>query len=159
MRCRANTQSSILIVHIDNQRDREKKIARIFNFPEFLSVLVKLLTKDSQKILQILINCAFRWHTQRITSKIQTYKEEMRTPESPKTLYDKIFDEHVVRMEEDGTSTLYIDRHLVHEVTSAQAFEGLRMNGRSLWRKSSIVAGRQEWRALPIRSPSFRSQR
>ena len=140
MRCRANTQSSILIVHVDNQRDREKKIARIFNFPEFLSVLVKLLTKDSQKILQILINCAFRWHTQRITSKIQTYKEEMRTPESPKTLYDKIFDEHVVRMEEDGTATLYIDRHLVHEVTSAQAFEGLRMNGRSLWRKSSIVA-------------------
>ena len=47
----------------------------------------------------------------------------MRTPESPKTLYDKIFDEHVVRMEEDGTATLYIDRHLVHEVTSAQAFE------------------------------------
>ena len=40
----------------------------------------------------------------------------MRTPESPKTLYDKIFDEHVVRMEEDGTATLYIDRHLVHEV-------------------------------------------
>lgn len=57
----------------------------------------------------------------------------MRTPESPKTLYDKIFDEHVVRMEEDGTATLYIDRHLVHEVTSAQAFEGLRMNNRPLW--------------------------
>ena len=56
----------------------------------------------------------------------------MRTPESPKTLYDKIFDEHVVRMEEDGTATLYIDRHLVHEVTSAQAFEGLRMNNRPL---------------------------
>ena len=64
----------------------------------------------------------------------------MRTPESPKTLYDKIFDDHVVRMEEDGTATLYIDRHLVHEVTSAQAFEGLRMNNRPLWRKSSIVA-------------------
>ena len=64
----------------------------------------------------------------------------MRTPESPKTLYDKIFDEHVVRMEEDGNATLYIDRHLVHEVTSAQAFEGLRMNNRPLWRKSSIVA-------------------
>lgn len=58
----------------------------------------------------------------------------------PKTLYDKIFDEHVVRMEEDGTATLYIDRHLVHEVTSAQAFEGLRMNHRKLWRPSSIVA-------------------
>lgn len=59
---------------------------------------------------------------------------------NPKTLYDKIFDEHVVRMEKDGTATLYIDRHLVHEVTSAQAFEGLRMNNRPLWRKSSIVA-------------------
>lgn len=58
----------------------------------------------------------------------------------PKTLYDKIFDEHVVRMEEDGTATLYIDRHLVHEVTSAQAFEGLRMNDRKLWRPTSIVA-------------------
>ncbi|MBQ8828655.1 MAG: 3-isopropylmalate dehydratase large subunit [Burkholderiaceae bacterium] len=59
---------------------------------------------------------------------------------TPKTLYDKIFEEHVVRMEEDGTATLYIDRHLVHEVTSAQAFEGLRLQKRSLWRKSSIVA-------------------
>ena len=62
------------------------------------------------------------------------------TDTSPKTLYDKIFDEHVVRTEEDGTATLYIDRHLVHEVTSAQAFEGLRMNDRKLWRSSSVVA-------------------
>ncbi|WP_290449045.1 aconitase family protein, partial [uncultured Parasutterella sp.] len=62
------------------------------------------------------------------------------TDSSPKTLYDKIFDEHVVRTEEDGTATLYIDRHLVHEVTSAQAFEGLRMNDRKLWRSSSVVA-------------------
>ena len=43
-----------------------------------------------------------------------------------KTLYDKIWDEHVIHTEEDGTSILYIDRHLVHEVTSPQAFEGLR---------------------------------
>ena len=43
-----------------------------------------------------------------------------------RTLYDKIWDEHVVHTEEDGTSILYIDRHLVHEVTSPQAFEGLR---------------------------------
>lgn len=64
----------------------------------------------------------------------------MTVENSPKTLYDKIFDEHVVRTEEDGTATLYIDRHLVHEVTSAQAFESLRMNGRPLWRQSSIVA-------------------
>ncbi|MBU3648856.1 MAG: 3-isopropylmalate dehydratase large subunit [Limnohabitans sp.] len=57
-----------------------------------------------------------------------------------RTLYDKIWDEHVVHTEEDGTAVLYIDRHLVHEVTSPQAFEGLRQAGRGLWRKSSVVA-------------------
>ncbi len=57
-----------------------------------------------------------------------------------RTLYDKIWDEHVVHTEEDGTAILYIDRHLVHEVTSPQAFEGLREAGRKVWRTSSIVA-------------------
>ena len=57
-----------------------------------------------------------------------------------RTLYDKIWDEHVVHTEEDGTSILYIDRHLVHEVTSPQAFEGLRETGRKVWRISSVVA-------------------
>ena len=57
-----------------------------------------------------------------------------------RTLYDKIWDEHVVHVEEDGTAVLYIDRHLVHEVTSPQAFEGLREAGRKLWRVSSVVA-------------------
>jgi 3-isopropylmalate/(R)-2-methylmalate dehydratase large subunit len=57
-----------------------------------------------------------------------------------KTLYDKLWDDHVVRSEEDGTALLYIDRHLVHEVTSPQAFEGLRLAGRQPWRVSSIVA-------------------
>ena len=57
-----------------------------------------------------------------------------------RTLYDKIWDEHVVHTEEDGTAILYIDRHLVHEVTSPQAFEGLREAGRKVWRISSIVA-------------------
>ena len=57
-----------------------------------------------------------------------------------KTLYDKIWDEHVIHTEEDGTSVLYIDRHLVHEVTSPQAFEGLRVAKRKVWRISSIVA-------------------
>jgi 3-isopropylmalate/(R)-2-methylmalate dehydratase large subunit len=57
-----------------------------------------------------------------------------------RTLYDKLWDEHVVHTEEDGTSVLYIDRHLVHEVTSPQAFEGLRLAGRPVWRTSSIVA-------------------
>jgi len=57
-----------------------------------------------------------------------------------RTLYDKLWDEHVVHTEEDGTAVLYIDRHLVHEVTSPQAFEGLRLAGRKVWRISSIVA-------------------
>ena len=57
-----------------------------------------------------------------------------------RTLYDKIWDEHVVHTEEDGTTVLYIDRHLVHEVTSPQAFEGIRQAGRKVWRVSSIVA-------------------
>ncbi len=57
-----------------------------------------------------------------------------------RTLYDKIFDEHAIHTEEDGTTILYIDRHLVHEVTSPQAFEGLRLAGRKLWRVSSVVA-------------------
>jgi 3-isopropylmalate/(R)-2-methylmalate dehydratase large subunit len=51
---------------------------------------------------------------------------------APRTLYDKIFDDHVVDRQEDGTCLLYIDRHLVHEVTSPQAFEGLRMSGRKV---------------------------
>lgn len=61
-------------------------------------------------------------------------------PARGRTLYDKIWDEHVVHTEEDGTAILYIDRHLVHEVTSPQAFEGLRETGRKVWRVSSIVA-------------------
>ncbi len=57
-----------------------------------------------------------------------------------KTLYDKIFDAHVVRTEDDGTALLYIDRHLVHEVTSPQAFEGLRLAGRKPWRADTALA-------------------
>ena len=56
------------------------------------------------------------------------------------TLYDKIWASHEVRCDEGGTALLYIDRHLVHEVTSPQAFEGLQMAGRPLWRKQSILA-------------------
>ena len=57
-----------------------------------------------------------------------------------KTLYDKLWESHVVHAEADGTALLYIDRHLVHEVTSPQAFEGLKLAGRKPWRVSSIVA-------------------
>ncbi|STQ91771.1 3-isopropylmalate dehydratase large subunit [Iodobacter fluviatilis] len=56
------------------------------------------------------------------------------------TLYDKLWHSHVIRTEDDGTCLIYIDRHLVHEVTSPQAFEGLKLAGRMLWRKSSIVS-------------------
>ena len=59
---------------------------------------------------------------------------------SAQTLYDKLWNSHIVREEEDGTVLLYIDRHLVHEVTSPQAFEGLKMAGRKLWRIDSVVS-------------------
>lgn len=58
----------------------------------------------------------------------------------PQTLYDKLWQSHVVHQEADGTALIYIDRHLVHEVTSPQAFEGLKLAGRKPWRVSSIVA-------------------
>ena len=57
-----------------------------------------------------------------------------------RTLYDKLWDSHLVRTESDGTGLIYIDRHLVHEVTSPQAFEGLKLAGRKPWRVDSIVA-------------------
>jgi len=59
---------------------------------------------------------------------------------APKTLYDKIWDAHVVSEDADGTSLLYIDRHLVHEVTSPQAFEGLRMAGRQVRAPEKTIA-------------------
>ena len=58
----------------------------------------------------------------------------------PQTLYDKLWDSHLVHTEDDGTALLYIDRHLIHEVTSAQAYEGLRDAGRKPWRVDSVVA-------------------
>lgn len=57
-----------------------------------------------------------------------------------KTLYDKLFDSHVVHREDDGTCLLYIDRQLLHEVTSPQAFEGLELAGRKPWRISANLA-------------------
>ena len=59
---------------------------------------------------------------------------------NPQTLYDKLWQNHVVRQETDGSALIYIDRHLVHEVTSPQAFEGLKLAGRRPWRVDSIVA-------------------
>ena len=57
-----------------------------------------------------------------------------------RTLYDKLWDEHVVHSEEDGTATIYIDRQLLHEVTSPQAFEGLSLAARPVWRISANLA-------------------
>ena len=57
-----------------------------------------------------------------------------------RTLYEKLWDSHLVREDADGTALIYIDRHLVHEVTSPQAFEGLALHGRTPWRIDSVVA-------------------
>ncbi|WP_330210304.1 3-isopropylmalate dehydratase large subunit [Pseudomonas sp. AM4(2022)] len=57
-----------------------------------------------------------------------------------KTLYDKLWDSHEVKRRDDGSSLIYIDRHIIHEVTSPQAFEGLRLAGRRPWRVDSIIA-------------------
>ncbi|WP_045859279.1 3-isopropylmalate dehydratase large subunit [Teredinibacter purpureus] len=59
---------------------------------------------------------------------------------TPRTLYDKLWDDHEVTQRDDGSSLIYIDRHIVHEVTSPQAFEGLRLAGRKPWRVDSVVA-------------------
>ena len=58
----------------------------------------------------------------------------------PRTLYDKLWDSHAVHVEDDGTTVLYIDRHLLHEVTSPQAFEGIKLAGRKPWRVSANLA-------------------
>ena len=64
----------------------------------------------------------------------------MTAPSKPRTIYEKIFDSHLISEEEDGTCLIYIDRHLVHEVTSPQAFEGLRMAGRPVRRTDCTLA-------------------
>ena len=60
--------------------------------------------------------------------------------DNKKTLYDKLWDSHLVKQREDGSALIYIDRHIIHEVTSPQAFEGLRLAGRQPWRVDSILA-------------------
>ncbi|MDA8962471.1 aconitase family protein, partial [Congregibacter sp.] len=57
-----------------------------------------------------------------------------------KTLYDKLWEAHLVEEREDGSALIYIDRHLIHEVTSPQAFEGLRLAGRDPWRLDANLA-------------------
>ncbi len=78
-------------------------------------------------------------------------------------LYDKLWDAHVVHHNEDGTSLIYIDRHLVHEVTSPQAFEGLRLAERQPWRRDTVLAVPDHNvpttnRGLPVADPASRLQ-
>jgi 3-isopropylmalate/(R)-2-methylmalate dehydratase large subunit len=56
-----------------------------------------------------------------------------------RTLYDKLWDSHLVKQNSDGSSLIYIDRHVIHEVTSPQAFEGLRIAGRKPWRLATNI--------------------
>ena len=85
-------------------------------------------------------------------------------PQAPhQTLFEKLWNAHVVRQEPDGTALLYVDRHLVHEVTSPQAFDGLRMAGRQPWRVSANLAVPDHnvpttGRALGIADPISRAQ-
>ena len=72
----------------------------------------------------------------------------------PRTLYDKLWDDHVVKQREDGTALIYIDRQLLHEVTSPQAFEGLSLAGRTPWRSSHSVQRGLSRNISNYRSPS-----
>ena len=76
------------------------------------------------------------WHNFRPSELVNSQARSLRNTMA-KTLYDKLWDAHVVHSEEDGTAILYIDRHLLHEVTSPQAFEGLRLADRQPWRNSA----------------------
>jgi 3-isopropylmalate/(R)-2-methylmalate dehydratase large subunit len=81
----------------------------------------------------------------------------------PRTLYDKIWDDHVVHEQEDGASLIYIDRHLIHEVTSPQAFEGLRTSGRKVRAPGKTLAVVDHNvpttdRSLPIKDPESKAQ-
>ncbi|MXV44727.1 3-isopropylmalate dehydratase large subunit [Saccharibacter sp. 17.LH.SD] len=87
----------------------------------------------------------------------------MQNPSSPRTLYDKIWDTHVINTLEDGTCLLYIDRHLLHEVTSPQAFEGLRAAGRPVRRPDATIAVADHNvptsdRSQPVEDPQSRLQ-
>ena len=82
---------------------------------------------------------------------------------NPRTLFDKIWDSHLVHRQDDGTCLIYVDRHLVHEVTSPQAFEGLRLAGRKVRRPDLTFATVDHNvpttdRSLPIDDPESKAQ-
>ena len=75
-----------------------------------------------------------------------------------RTLYDKLWDAHLVDEQDDGSALIYIDRHLIHEVTSPQAFEGLRLAGRAnSYRKATFAMATKYWLAskCPQATPSL----
>ncbi len=97
------------------------------------------------------------------TVQIATNELLTRHTMTPRTLYQKIWDDHVIETSEDGTCLIYIDRHLVHEVTSPQAFEGLRMNGRKVRKIENTLAVMDHNvpttdRSKPIEEPDSRIQ-
>jgi len=109
-----------------------------------------------EHIALLFINRVSIWHNERLFN--QCSMAIMR-----KTLYDKLWESHVVHSEDDGTAILYIDRHLLHEVTSPQAFEGLRLAGRKPWRNAAnlLVADHNvptTNRACGISDPTSRLQ-
>src|SRR5690554_7912824 len=73
-------------------------------------------------------------------TNINPYLPSEREQMAGKTLYDKLWEQHLVKQREDGTALIYIDRQLLHEVTSPQAFEGLRIAGRQPWRIDANIA-------------------
>src|SRR5690554_187765 len=73
-------------------------------------------------------------------TNINPYLPSEREEMAGKTLYDKLWEQHLVKQREDGTALIYIDRQLLHEVTSPQAFEGLRIAGRQPWRIDANIA-------------------
>jgi 3-isopropylmalate/(R)-2-methylmalate dehydratase large subunit len=84
---------------------------------------------------------AFNYKYEFVLFNAQAYYRHIETEETmAKTLYDKLWDAHVVSQRDDGTALIYIDRHLIHEVTSPQAFEGLRLAGRQPWRLACNLA-------------------
>src|SRR5690606_24273433 len=81
-----------------------------------------------------------RFQNRNRTARSQTKSELEKQKVAGKTLYDKLWESHVASQRDDGSVLLYIDRHIVHEVTSPQAFEGLRLAGRKPWRAETVVA-------------------
>src|SRR5690606_23397808 len=87
-----------------------------------------------------IMNLFYSIHALTIRQMIYQTSAFQEPPLSAKTLYDKLWDNHLVKQRDDGSALLYIDRHLLHEVTSPQAFEGLRLAGRKPWRIDANLA-------------------